>query len=418
MKTSTPIFSSPKPTRNDIFTHSYSTTSQNRVSTPSRRAPLANRLGSYEIYDSDHPATEKSLKHPTEDHFSDFNPAQNLILPRARPNPTHPRMNIENGRRPLHQRISTLETGPRGGTGKFRGGLRKFTPGAKLKIEIQNSTKPAFTLIELMAATTVLSVVLLMMVGMQDQMSKAWSNANRRTDATREARAACRLMARDFSYFLIRGTNISRNIMRAASVFDSPVPFYYFSGTGSIPTASLTMPTNVVTNSSYIFGVFPKKKSSPNDSDFSLVGYYIAQTNSRNVNGFFSTNCNLYRYYRTNNDAIVALSNWISAPTPQPNDLFPNISTASDEILARNACNLSIKVYGSTNSKNGLIYSNDYGGTANGIYLGNKIHVELSIYPDEVAQKLPSIAAWTNAANIQKSARTFEFNVDWPDSKE
>ena len=49
----------------------------------------------------------------------------------------------------------------------------------------------AFTLIELMAATTVLSVVLLMMVGMQDQMSKAWSNANRRTDATREARAAC-----------------------------------------------------------------------------------------------------------------------------------------------------------------------------------------------------------------------------------
>jgi uncharacterized protein (TIGR02599 family) len=62
----------------------------------------------------------------------------------------------------------------------------------------------AFTLIELMAATTVLSVVLLMMVGMQDQMSKAWSNANRRTDATREARAACLLMARDLSTFSVR----------------------------------------------------------------------------------------------------------------------------------------------------------------------------------------------------------------------
>jgi uncharacterized protein (TIGR02599 family) len=48
--------------------------------------------------------------------------------------------------------------------------------------------QPSFTLIELMAASTVLSVVLLMMVGMQDQMSKAWSNANRRTDANREAR--------------------------------------------------------------------------------------------------------------------------------------------------------------------------------------------------------------------------------------
>jgi len=248
-------------------------------------------------------------------------------------------------------------------------------------------------------------------------MSKAWSNANRRTDATREARAACRLMARDFSYFLIRGTNISRNIMRAASVIDSPVPFYYFSGTGSTPSASLTMPTNVVTNSSYIFGVFPKRKSSSNDSDFALAGYYIAQTTANNVNGFLVTNCNLYRYYRTSNDAVTAFSRWIINPT-QPNNLFSDISTTNDEILARNACNLSIKVYGSTNSKNGLIYSNDYGGTANGIYLGNKIHVELSIYPDEVAQKLPNIAAWTNVANIQKSARTFEFNVDWPDSKE
>jgi len=54
----------------------------------------------------------------------------------------------------------------------------------------RNRPATAFTLIELMAATTVLSVILLMMVGMQDQMSKAWSNANRRTDATREARAA------------------------------------------------------------------------------------------------------------------------------------------------------------------------------------------------------------------------------------
>jgi len=63
----------------------------------------------------------------------------------------------------------------------------------------------AFTLIELMAATTVLSIILLMMVGMQDQMSKAWSNSNRRTDATREARAACLLMSRDLSTFAMRG---------------------------------------------------------------------------------------------------------------------------------------------------------------------------------------------------------------------
>ena len=68
----------------------------------------------------------------------------------------------------------------------------------------------AFTLIELMAATTVLSIILLMMVGMQDQMSKAWSNSNRRTDATREARAAASLMSADLTCPIFRApTNSS-----------------------------------------------------------------------------------------------------------------------------------------------------------------------------------------------------------------
>ena len=283
----------------------------------------------------------------------------------------------------------------------------------------------AFTLIELMAATTVLSVVLLMMVGMQDQMSKAWSNANRRSDATREARAATRLMARDFSYFLVRGTNALRSMMRAPGMTNSPVGLYYYSGTGTLPTPSLTMPTNVIPGSSYVFGVFPKKRSSANDSDFALVGYYIAQETKTNINGFSVTNCNLYRYYRTKNAAVLAFSNWISVSPLNPNNLFPSISTTptsgneADEILARNACNLQIKIYGSTNAANGMIYSNAYGAaSASGLYQGNKIHVELTFYPEESAQKLPNIAAWTNVANIQKLARTFEFNVDWPESQE
>ena len=408
MKTSTPILSSPKSTQNGIFRRLHNTTNQNRVSAPPRRTPLFTRLGSFrEISDSDHSATAKPSKHLTEDHFSDFTPSQNPKLPRS-------------GQSAIHHGISYQETVEREKTQKCLRELTKPIRGSQSEIQNPESEKPAFTLIELMAATTVLSVVLLMMVGMQDQMSKAWSNANRRTDATREARAACRLMARDFSYFLVRGTNLSRNIFRASSVTNSPVPFYYFSGTGTIPSTPLTMPTNVVPNSSYIFGVFPKRKSSSNDSDFALVGYYIAQTKTNNINGFDVTSCNLHRYYRTSNDAVTALSSWFSNSAPQPNNLFANIATTNDEILARNACSLSIKVYGSTNSRNGLVYSNDYGSAAaaNGIYQGNKIHVELSIYPEEIAQKLPNITAWTNSVNIQKYARTFEFNVDWPDSKE
>jgi hypothetical protein len=75
-------------------------------------------------------------------------------------------------------------------------------------------------------------------------------------------------------------------------------------------------------------------------------------------------------------------------------------------------------VYGATNSSNGLISNYKYGtGSANGIYTGNKIHVELTIYPEDNAQKLPNLQAWTNTNNLQKLARTFEFNVDLPENE-
>ena len=279
----------------------------------------------------------------------------------------------------------------------------------------------AFTLIELMAATTVLSVILLMMVGMQDQMSKAWSNSNRRTDATREARAACRLMARDFSYLLVRHTNRTRQAMRSSSVTNSMVPFCYYSGSGD---SALSMPSSWAQGSAYLFGIVPRKKSSTNDSDFALVGYYIAQSTNTNANGFRSVSWNLHRYYKTSNEAISAFTNWIGANSPD--NLFPSINPSiteanpvADDILARNACNLQIRVLISTNSANGLISVFNYGSNSvNGIYLGNKIHVELTCYPEESAQKLTDMSSWTNTNNLQKLARTFEFNVDLPENED
>jgi hypothetical protein len=123
------------------------------------------------------------------------------------------------------------------------------------------------------------------------------------------------------------------------------------------------------------------------------------------------TNWNLHRYYKTSNAAVDAFTNWMTKQTP--NDLFPSLNTTNDEILARNACNLQIKVYGATNMGNGLISTYTYGNnSANGIYTGNKIHVELSFYPEDNAQKLPNPEAWTNTSNLQRLARTFEFNVD------
>ena len=271
-------------------------------------------------------------------------------------------------------------------------------------------SRPAFTLIELMAATTVLSVILLMMVGMQDQMSKAWSNSNRRTDATREARAAVQTISSDLTGLLTRQITNMDGYVGSIAVTNMGLPFVYSSnGTNS---SSLDLPDDMQPDSSFLFGVCTKKSRSPGDPDLMIFGYYIGQAIAININGFTNTNYNLYRYVVPTTNTVAALNGVTSSNL---NTLFPNISSNS-EILARNTCNLRIRFYNSpdpgsavTNGPNYRVFSPN----TNTFYSGSKIHIELSTYPEDYAQKIP-ISAWTNSNNIQKYARSFEFRIDVP----
>ncbi len=262
----------------------------------------------------------------------------------------------------------------------------------------------AFTLIELMAATTVLSIILLMMVGMQDQMSKAWSNSNRRTDATREARAACLLMGRDLSTFAMRGKAFGRFDSFQTNLTNAGVPFYYYNGSGGLVPGGAP-------NCAQFFGLIPQATKTNDPADIALVGYYIAPATNTNVNGFVTTSYNLFRYYIAPSNAAAGIATWLSTPNGTANALFTNIATNS-EILARNACNLQIKIYSGTTMSNGLNFSNK--GSSSGVfYQGNKMGIELSFYPEDTAQKITN-TAWMNTTNIQKYARSFEFKIDCP----
>jgi hypothetical protein len=258
-----------------------------------------------------------------------------------------------------------------------------------------------------MAATTVLSVILLMMVGMQDQMSKAWSNANRRTDATREARAACLLMAQDLSTFVMRGRAFGQYDSFPTNLTTAPVPFYYFNGSNGIAPGGAT-------GCAQFFGLIPQASKSNNTADIALVGYYITLATNTNVNGFTTTSWNLFRYYIPPSNAASGIATWLSSPNGTAAALFTNIP-ANSEILARNACNLQIRVYGSSNAlvTNGLNFSNVVSTSSRDFYRGNKMGIELSFYPEDSAQKITS-SAWMNATNIQKYARSFEFKIDCP----
>lgn len=264
---------------------------------------------------------------------------------------------------------------------------------------------PAFTLIELMAATTVLSVVLLMMVGMQDQMSKAWSNANRRTDATREARAACMLVARDLTTFSMRGKTFSRFSTFPDILTNSPVPFYY-SIDGMNGLVSDGAP-----GCAQFFGLIPQASKGTNTADLALVGYYIAVGTNTNVNGFVTKNYNLFRYYIAPSNASAGIAEWLTNKSGSASSLFTNIANNS-EILARNTCNFQLTFYSAAGTiTNGVNYSNNT--SSSGFYGGNKMAIELSFYPEDYAQKIP-YTNWLASANIQKYARSFEFTIDSP----
>jgi len=277
-----------------------------------------------------------------------------------------------------------------------------------IKVVRPGSGPNAFTLIELMAATTVLSVILLMMVGMQDQMSKAWSNSNLRTDATREARAAANLISVDISSLILQPNQFTdERMLLAGCLSNKGLPFLYSSnGLGlefSIPKQQ--------TGSSCLFFAATQPTRGSNYSDFALVGYYVAATESININGFRTTNFNLHRYYRSASNSYANLSNWFARTDIK--ELITDVNPENDEILARNVANVSFLFFNSDTQPviNGLNYTNRSSGT---VYQGNKLQVSLTIYPTDVAQKFPNTNSWTQIGNIQKFSRAFEFRIDCP----
>ena len=268
----------------------------------------------------------------------------------------------------------------------------------------------SFTLIELMCACTLLSVILLMMVGMQDQMSKAWSNSNRRMDATREARAALRMMSSDLGNLYFR-TNTWGSTM-AYNPSRSPIPMAILNDDARATTLPIT---NAQTGSVAIFALVQRQSSVPNPNavfdEFCAVGYYIGSGEDVDVNGFKRTNYNLYRYFRTGAQLTPALITYLQAKNPRASvrDIFS--PSTNDEILARNACNLQVTVYPANSvPSNGLVFSVIESLGNQTFYHGNKFQFELTTYPDDVVVSgvLGGLTNWSKASNVQKYGRTFE----------
>ena len=246
----------------------------------------------------------------------------------------------------------------------------------------------AFTLIELMVATAITSLLILGMTGVFDQAMKAWRLSSRRGDAEREVRAALSTIQRDFSSLMV-STNL---------------PIYRITGASNNRYIGPRNPPDYNGNVAVFFlsTLGTNQQATNNPGDLCGVGYYIAWDQTART-------YNLYRYLNSSRNQYEAVRLFISDPSALAAKLGlfrPSLDT--DEIVGANVVNFRVEfktlpaLFGNVTSQDGPIINSRPG----------YAQLELTAYGGEAVRSFSSSNDWTSQSNIQKFGRTYLWRVD------
>jgi type II secretory pathway pseudopilin PulG len=240
---------------------------------------------------------------------------------------------------------------------------------------------PAFTLVEILAATTVLAVMFVIMFGILQQTARGWQGANRKVESTQAARLALEQMASDLENTVaVLRTNVS--IPRGTGITNYAFGFAFLDGsTGftadSLPSGGAVKPT---TPNDSIFVVTPFSTSlnaTAGGGDLCEVGY-VPMFVGR-ATGYGNTWEGKYILVRsfpnTNNvpssDFAANSSGWWLTPGVKYESQVSNFYPLIDNCLR-----FEIKFYW-TNASGALLGpTNSWGRpTTNGTWQGNPVNV-------------------------------------------
>jgi prepilin-type N-terminal cleavage/methylation domain-containing protein len=259
----------------------------------------------------------------------------------------------------------------------------------------------AFTLIELMVAAAITTLLLLGMTGIFDQSMKAWRLSSRRADAEREIRAALGTLQRDLG-----GLIVTNNLPMYLGVTDTNLVGISSSNrTKLAPTNASGTWSNV---SSVLFFSTTQGGNSGGPGDLSAVGYYVAW--SPNDNGGRGA-YNLYRFYCSPSSFY---SNGIKNFLANGNRLYQ--ANNEDEVVGANILNFWVQPVLIVSSPTGINPTNLPNGPI--VVRPQYIQLELTAYGSEqvrgfdAADELKKQALWSNTNNIKKFGRTFIWRVD------
>jgi type II secretory pathway pseudopilin PulG len=243
---------------------------------------------------------------------------------------------------------------------------------------MMRSTSRSFTLVELMAAMTVLSLLMVALVAMFDQAMRGWRNAQKGIDGRREARVALQMVQRDLSGLVVLP---GRGIFNETTNNSGKNSDLYFLTT--LPSSMQASPTNV----GDIFG----------------VGYFVEWDPALNE----GRGSRVLRRYQQEAAQQFALLQ--SAPTSNParTQLFPpSGSGITVETLAQNVSHFRAEIYQWTNNSN----FQSTGGE-DGIRRPAYVMVELAAYDPQTVRSFSSQSDWDKSNNVTKYARTYIWRV-------
>lgn len=229
--------------------------------------------------------------------------------------------------------------------------------------------RQAFTLVELMAAMTVLSLLMVALVAMLDQAMRGWQSAQRGMDARREVRTALQLLESDLKGMVV-GTGRPAFVVEDSTTLSS----------------RLTFLTLLRTNA----------QETNNPGDVAAVQYYI----DTNAAGSFR----LYRRLASSRGVYSNLAAQANITTPDallgtntiPEELAGNVVYFRAELKRWDSNNLTgTDLLGSTNTWQSR---------------PDLVQLELTAYPQQKAQAFRT-TDWTDTNNIQKFGKTYLWRV-------
>jgi type II secretory pathway pseudopilin PulG len=252
-----------------------------------------------------------------------------------------------------------------------------------------------FTLAELLIATGITAIIVVLLGTMLGSLLNTASRANQRIDAFREARAALQMIERDFSNLVPTQWNIQTS---PASPITRPAAYF----------ALKNIYTDPAVGNQQIYGLVAVKAAgspTPSVGDVCAVGYYCRWEGNRYT---------LRRFFRDSTHTFSVLQNAVSYAADS--DLYDlNAADARNDVLAAYVWNFKVAIYdASGNLQTTYPYICDQSATTPTL-LPAAIEISFNVMSPQAARTVMSVSSnpadWMNMNVNLVNPHTYQFRT-------